>query len=1086
MDLLDQVTRTKILLPRRRPELLSRRRLLDTFYDLLDHKLIIIAAPAGYGKTSLLVDLAHQIDLPVCWYALEPLDRSPQRFIAHVIASIAHRFPRFGQQSAIALQSTTLASLNDLDRLVTTIVNEAYVHIREHFVLVLDDYHLVDDSEEIGYFINQLIQQVDENCHLVIAARTLLALPDLPLMVARSQVGGLSFEELAFRADEIQSLVLQNHHLTMSETAAEELVRETEGWITGLLLSAQTMWQGMADRLRVARVSGVGLYDYLAQQVLDQQPAEVRDFLLRTSLLEEFDAELCEAVLGPTKPVEGAARSQSQDWQSLIDTVLRNNLFVLPVGSEGTWLRYHHLFRDFLQARLVEELPDEKPRILQRLALVYAGWGEWEKAHDLYRRLGDVAATADLIEQAGSSLVRNGRLATLAEWLDALPADLLDARPTLLSLRGSVAMMLGEVERGLSLLNQAEIAFRASGDPSHLARTLVRRAVAHRFLANYQASMADADEALALAEGDEGLGDVQAEALRARGMSLYQIGRLNEAVEWLAQSLAAFQKLGQEQNVAMLLMELGMAYMSDGRYEQALAHYSRALDYWRRADNIAQQANLLNNLGVLHHLRGEYERAGSLLEEALACARQSGYARAEAFALSGVGDLYADLDAPDAALTAYRRAREMARRIGDRFLLLYLDLAEASLARSKGELALAHDLLESAGRQAHESGSDFEQGMCQLEMGRLALAGRNSLEAVAHLERAARGFDDGGQWVEGARAYLYLTMAYHSVGDEKVALAHLERTLHLASELESRHPLVLAGREAKAMLGVAQRDPVIGQRASQLLREITQLELDIPVLRRSLRQQASSIPFAPPRLTIQALGRTHVAVGRQSVTSADWQAQVARDLFFCLLAHPDGLTKEEAGTIFWPESSPAQLKLNFKKTIYRLRRALGQHVVLFEDDRYRFNQALDYEYDVEAFSGKLAEAQAATDPGEQAAAYRAAIRLCRGSYLPEVEGVWATPERERLREAYMEAILKLTGLHLEAGEYEVALDHCRRALTEDPCLEEAHRLAMRAHAAMGNRAAIVRQFERCQRALLHEINAPPSSQTEALYEILMN
>lgn len=1078
MNLFDQVTRTKILLPRRRPDLLSRQRLLDLLYDLLDYKLIIIAAPAGYGKTSLLVDLAHQTELPVCWYALDSLDRDPSRFITHFIASIAQRFPAFGQHSAAALQGTNQASL-DLDQMATSIVNEAYEHVREHFVLVLDDYHFVDDSEEIDYFVNQFIQQVDENCHLVTVSRTLITLPDLPLMVARSQVGGLSFDELAFRADEIQSLVLQNHHVTMPESVAEELARETEGWITGLLLSTQTMWQGMADRLRVARVSGVGLYDYLAQQVLDQQSAPVRDFLLRTSLLEEFDAELCEAVLGP------AESSEDENWQKLIETVLRNNLFVLPVEDKGTWLRYHHLFQAFLQARLAQERPDEEARILQRLAAVYAERGEWEKAHALHQRLGDVAATADLIEQAGLSLVKGGRLTTLAAWLDALPADTMASRPTLLSLRGMVAVMLGEVEHGLSLLNQAEAAFRAAGNQSHLARTLVRQAVAYRFLGEYLASLANADEALALAEGDESLHDVWAEALRARGMSLYHMGQVLEAIEWLAQSLATYHALGDGQRVAMLLMELGMAHERAGRYEQALAHYNRGLDYWQRTDNIVQQANLLNNLGVLYHLRGDYERASSLLEQALACAGKSGYARMEAFTLSGIGDLYADLDAPDAALTAYRQARETARRIDERFLLFYLDLAEAAIARSKKELAQARELLESAQHLAQQSGSAFEQGLHQLEAGQLALAEDNPLEAIAHLEGAARRFDDGGQQVESACAHLHLAVAYHAAKDEGAVLDHLKHTFRLASELDSQHPLVVAGREAKMLLGSAQSTPVVGGQVSQLLRQIVQFEQNIPTLRRHLRRQTAAVPFASPTLVIHAMGKVQVMVDGKPVTNADWQGQAARDLFFCLLAHPDGLAKEMVGTIFWPDSSPSQLKLKFKNAIYRLRQALGQEVVLFEEDYYRFNRALDYEYDVEAFWKKLGQAQATTDPGEQAAAYRAAIRLYKGSYLPEIEGDWAWLEREQLAQAYMEAVLTLARLHLEAKEYGVALEYCRRALAEDPCQEGAHRLAMRAHAATGNRAAVVRQFERCRQAMLNEVNVPPSSQTTALYETLM-
>ncbi len=224
--------------------------------------------------------------------------------------------------------------------------------------------------------------------------------------------------------------------------------------------------------------------------------------------------------------------------------------------------------------------------------------------------------------------------------------------------------------------------------------------------------------------------------------------------------------------------------------------------------------------------------------------------------------------------------------------------------------------------------------------------------------------------------------------------------------------------------------------------------------------------------------------GRQ-VTGADWQAKVARDLLFCLLAHPEGLTKEAIGVIFWPDNSPAQLKLQFKKTIYRVRRILGQDVVLLDQDRYRFNRALDYEYDVDSFWAKLARARATTDPGERAAAYGAVVALYNGPYLPELDGIWVFAERERLSQAWVETILALASFHLEGREYTLALDYCQRVLTHDPSLEEAHRLAMRVHAALGNRAGMTRQFERCRQALLEEANVPLSAETERLYEELV-
>jgi LuxR family maltose regulon positive regulatory protein len=163
---------------------------------------------------------------------------------------------------------------------------------------------------------------------------------------------------------------------------------------------------------------------------------------------------------------------------------------------------------------------------------------------------------------------------------------------------------------------------------------------------------------------------------------------------------------------------------------------------------------------------------------------------------------------------------------------------------------------------------------------------------------------------------------------------------------------------------------------------------------------------------------------------------------------------------------------------------LGQDVVLFDADLYRFNRALDYEYDVELFRTRLQQAQADGDTAAKQAAYREAISLYGGSYLPEAEGTWVLPEREELHRAHCQAVTWLAEHHLLTGEVQLALDYCHRLLDNDPCLEQAHRLAMRAHAAGGDRAAVVRQYQRCRQALLEEIGAAPSRQTEELYRTL--
>ncbi len=594
------VTRTKVILPQRRKELLFRPRLINLLFDLLDYKLILVIAPAGYGKTSLLLDFTHQVDMPVCWYSLDTLDQTILRFITHFIAAVNQRFPSFGAQSTTALDAASQLT-PDINRLVTVIVNDIYEHVPEHFLFILDDYHLVSGQREIESFINQFLREVSENCHLVLASRALLTLPDLPLLAARMQVGGLGFEELAFKPDEIQSLLLQNHHITVSENTAQELVTETEGWITGLLLTTQTMWQDKSNRLRAAQISGVGLYDYLAQQVLDQQPAWIREFLLKSSFLEEFDAGICEEVWGKTN-----------NWPALIGTITQDNLFVLPVGEGGKTIRYHHLFRDFLQTRYEQEYPNEVKGLLYSIASAFTKQEEWEKAYASYQRIGDISATADLVELAGPSFVRDSRLAVLAGWIDALPEEILAERPTLLSHKGAVLVMKSQVEQGAMYLDRAETALRERGEVAELANVLARRAQARRFLGRYQESLEDGFEALAITDRVENLHIPRAEALRALGMSLYHIGKLSEAIDKFQQSLTEYQSIGSLPNTALVHMELGMCLRSAGFFSQALDHYKQALSYWRKVNNTTRLSIVLNNMGVLYHQSGNYIQAVEL------------------------------------------------------------------------------------------------------------------------------------------------------------------------------------------------------------------------------------------------------------------------------------------------------------------------------------------------------------------------------------------------------------------------------------------------------------------------------------------
>lgn len=1054
------ITRTKVIPPRRRSDLLSRRRLIDLLFDQLERRLILITAQAGYGKTSLLVDMIEQLSMPVCWLSLEELDQDPHRFISYFIASVGEQFPQVAKRL-----NATLSDQLDWERIIRIFVNHT-ADVSAHFMMILDDYHTINDVPEISQFISHLIRQSTDNFHLILSSRTLPVLPNFTFMVAKGLVEGFDFEELVFQPKEVQELLKQNHNLNISDSVAEELVIQSNGWITGLLLSTQTIGQALVNHIRIVRQANVNVYDYLAQEVFEQQTAEVQEFLLRTSLLEEFNAEMCYAILGTPEPAT---------CQALITTIEQNNLFVSSLGEDGSWLRYHSLFRDFLQTLFIRHHPRETDQIRLRLADWHTEHSQWEKAHHIYQQLENHQANATLIEQAGSSLIKNGRAETLATWIDDLPTHLRSSRPALLSLRATTFGMVGKMNQSLFLFDEAVKLCRLNQEQALLARTLVRRAATYDLVGNYHATQTDVEEALLISEA-VGLRQVYAEALRMKGMNLYRQGETQDAIKWLTHSLTMHELLGEEQSVAMLHLEIGMVEIYVGQYTQALEHNRQALSYWESVENPERLANLLNNQGVLHHLCGNYEQAAITWERALVQAKQSSNARMEAYILCSFGDLYVELAAYSQAQLAYQKSRTQAERHDERFLLFYLLLAEANLSIKQGLPSQAGYLLAEASDKV--SDSRLEQGFLSLARGQLALHQERYSEAIPQLEMATHNLQRAQQQPKAAAAHLYLAVAHDDAGHQPDAFAHLERAFQLAARLESKHTLLIAACElADKLAALKIKNPVV----MRLLAQVEEFKDSLPALRRHLRQHIRSIPLDPPRLIIRALGESSAIVEGAKV---HWRWGKGRDLLFCLLLHPEGLSKNQVGEFLWPNSTLKVLNASFKQAMKFLRQDIGSESVQYQGGRYLFDRSTDYSYDLESFFAHLEQAERQQTIPEQIESYERALQHYQGFFLPSIDEEWVLVERARLHQLYLETMMKLVSLYLNQNDLQMAEQRCEDALRAEPAFEEAHRLAMQVHAMRGNRVGVANQFERCKRALA-DLKVAPSEKTKALYEHLI-
>jgi two-component SAPR family response regulator len=378
--------------------------------------------------------------------------------------------------------------------------------------------------------------------------------------------------------------------------------------------------------------------------------------------------------------------------------------------------------------------------------------------------------------------------------------------------------------------------------------------------------------------------------------------------------------------------------------------------------------------------------------------------------------------------------------------------------------------------------SPVDEALFRMEYGSLLLSANRARQATDEFTRAVGLYEQSGRVLETRIGRLWLATALAVSGQPDSGISHLDMVISTGSNRIEPGLLYVNAMQVKGWFDQFYPSTNRASSVQQLISSADEFTKNIPIIRRKLRHVSRSLFISPPRLNIRALGPIQVILNGKKVALADWQTRETRDLFFFFLQE-GAATKEQVGSTFWPDISPARLKMRFKTSIYRLRQAIGQDTILFEGEFYRFNRDLDYEYDVETFRELLRQASS-TSEGNAIELLSKAVMLVKGSYLADIDAVWVDQVRTQLEVEYRDSLIRLAECYLKVGQATRALEVCRTALKTDPLMEEAYRLSMRAYAALGDQAAIARTFQTCRTILYEELGIEPSFGTTKLYEQL--
>jgi len=577
---------TKFYAPGSPRLLVPRPRLLTGFSHGVGPKLVLISAPAGFGKTTLLAEWlaaaqaakASEAAL-FAWLSLDREDNHPETFWQYVIAALQTVAPDVGNSALTmlhepeppAVQTVLTALLNDLSALTTDLV------------LVLDDYHVID-ARDVHEGVTFLLEHLPPHMHLVIASRT-----DPPFPLARMRASGEFLEvraaNLRFNSDETSTYFNDVMHVSLTAQDVEALDSRTEGWIAALQLAALSM-QGREDNTDfIAEFAGDDRYivDYLVEEVLQRQPEDVHVFLLQTSILGRLHGPLCDAVTG-----QGSGRA-------MLETLDRENLFLIPLDDRRGWYRYHHLFADVLRARLLHERPDEVNALHLRASEWYHQKGEPNEAIHHAMAGQDAQRAAAFVELALPETARDRQEAKLRRWFDALPDELVRVSPVLSNAYAGSRLVRGEVEGVEARLQDAErwLDATAAATTAHAARppemvvvdeeafrvlpagVAVHRAGQARLFGDIQGTMAHAQRALDLVVADDHMNRAAASALL--GLAHWTNGDLDAVHRLYSDAVAHMEKAGYLSDIVGCAITLADIRMAQGRLRDAMSTYEWGL-----------------------------------------------------------------------------------------------------------------------------------------------------------------------------------------------------------------------------------------------------------------------------------------------------------------------------------------------------------------------------------------------------------------------------------------------------------------------------------------------------------------------------
>ncbi len=815
-----QLLVTKTRLPQLPLGWVARPRLATKMSEALRHKLVLISAPAGYGKTTLAVEAVRALGKPIGWVSLDAADNTPALFLSYLVAALQHVVPGLAQPILHALQSPQPPPTN---LLLTALVNSISAY-DDDLGVVLDDYHLIE-SRAVHEAVAFLVEHLPPHAHLVVTSRSDPPLP-LPRWRVRGDLAEIRADDLTFTAAEAAAFFKDAAGIALSEQDLATLESRTEGWIAGLKMAALSL-QGKQDvSAFINAFSGSHHYvlDYLAEEVLNHQSPDVKEFLLETSVLERLSGPLCEAVTG------------RGDGHSMLHRLEMANLFISPLDDERHWYRYHQLFATILRNQLANAAPERVNVLHQRASAWYEGEGLAEEAIDHALLGGDAERAADILENAAPRILGQGRAPGLLGYLPKIPEPLTFSRPWLCIGFAWAALMANQQEQVPRMLARVDEAL--AGGPDRLSpasRANLPRSNGHVLSIRSFLAKAEGDTARAIRLSEEAnrvlTGSDPEEALARAVNSLnlaacYQAtGDVAKVIPFLGGLIAAGQKGGfpyavltAQASLAEIMLQLPLLDRASELCREAIAEGKR----WGGVCTLPGTDLAYIVQGQIEYERNDLEGAADSLTKGIEVAEARLNWESALKGYLHMAELAQAQGNAESALAYLGRAENLGPWATAPVEVHRMPAWKARLALRRGDAITASDWArqQEAALPLFQV-PNYEDEYAYLTLVRLSLAKSECHGLPTYLDRLARRAEEQARGATAIEALALKALALACLGESSAAVKALRHALSLAEPAGYVRTFVDEGAPIAGLLRKAIAGGIHVEYATRLLGAIT-------------------------------------------------------------------------------------------------------------------------------------------------------------------------------------------------------------------------------------------------------------------------